>query len=134
MSFDSELSQLEAVVSECEKDIQDGTFDADAIVSQICSIADPKAKIAKGGEWIAQLMEKLNKLNILRLNELMHQHPHTPRIKELGHRVVNCYLALHDINASISENLVSPDMKVGVQAENQKMRDKIERLFGGLFS
>ena len=133
MTLNDELSQIEAAVNECEKELQAGTLDADAIVRQIRSVSNPEAMIAKGGEWVALLMGKLNTLKIVRLKELKHQHPDDTRINTLGTKTVKCYLALFYINASISENLVSPELKAGVQAENQKIRDNVEKLFGGLF-
>ena len=133
MSLNDELSQIAAVVDECEKEIRNGTLDANAVVRQIQSVAGTEAQIAKMGEWIASITGKLNNLKLVRLRELKLQHPDDTRVSELGRRVLNCSMALYGIMASVSETLVSPDVRPTMHAQNQQQMAEVERLFGSLF-
>lgn len=133
MTLDNELSQIETAVSECEKGIQDGTLNADAIVNKIQSIAGQEAQIAKCGEAIASLVGKLDQLKLVRLKELKNQYPNDSRINALGRRAVNSYLAVSGVMASVSEMLTSPDRRPTVQAQNRAAREGFERIFGGFF-
>ena len=133
MTLDNELSQIETAVSECEKGIQDGTLNADAIVSQIHNIAGQEAQNAKCGEAIALLVGKLDQLKLVRLKELKNQHPNDPRLNALGRRAVNSYLAVSGVMASLSEMLTAPEMRPTVQAQNREAREGFERIFGTFF-
>ena len=133
MTLDNELSQIDAVVNECEKGIQDGTLNADAIVSQIQSVAGQEAQIAKCGEAIALLVGKLDQLKLVRLKELKNQYPHDARLNAVGRKAVNSYLAVSGVMASLSEMLTPPEMRPTVQAQNREAREGFERIFGGIF-
>jgi len=133
MSLDNELSQIEAVVNGCEKELRAGTLNADAIVSQIRSVAGQEAQIAKCGEAIASLVGKLDQLKLVRLKELTKQYPNDVRINALGRRAVKSYLAVSGVMASLSEMLTPPEMRPTVQAQNREAREGFERIFGGIF-
>ena len=130
----NELAQIEAVVDECEKMIENGRISVDQIVTQLRSIADPTSQFAKCNEWIGILVEQSNKINILQLIELKHQYPGDPRIARLGRRAAKCFLMLNDIGLSVSEALVSPDLRPGMQAQNQEMRNGLKELVASLVS
>jgi len=132
MSLNEELTAIEAVVSECEKEIASGKISVDAIVSQIRAITDPNAMIAKGGEMVGMLIGKSKQMHILRLKELKHQCPNDPRINSLGSRAAECFLKLNHTGLEISEELVSPELKQGVRDQNQTMREGLDLLVTGL--
>ena len=133
MSLNDELTQITAVAIECEKEIQNGTLDANAIVSKIRSVAGTEAQIAKTGEMIALLTGTLNQLQLIRLKELKNQYPHDSHINELGRRVVKCSMALYSIMSSVSEMLVTPDVRPTMHAQNQKQMAEFERIFSSFF-
>jgi len=132
MSINDELTVIEAIMNESEKEIKTGTISAEAIVRSIDKIADPNVQFAKTGEWIAMLKGKINKINIMRLKELKHQHPNDLRIRQLGRRAAECFLTLHEVGLSASEMLVSPDFKPGVRAQNQQIMNGLKMMFADL--
>jgi hypothetical protein len=135
MSLDDELSKIEAVVSACEKELKNQSFSATAIADRMRSIADSKARTAKGNELSGWLAEKCETVDIERLLELRDQNPDDPRINGLGRRAVNYCAALQDITLSVIQTLDSPNSKTAA-AKNQaaaliKVMARIRNIFSG---
>ena len=118
MSLDNELSQIEAIVIGCEKELKHESFNANAIVNRLRGIADPAAKTAKGNELIGWLTGKNENINIERLLELKDQYPNDSRVCKLGRRAVDCCAALQDITISITQEVGSSSDETA-EAKNQ---------------
>ena len=113
--LNNELSQIEAVLNECETKIKNGRHSIAVVKRRVQEIADPNEIMA----WInARDVEKIeayqketlrvsevDTIDITRLQELGHQHPNDPRVTKLGHRAADCYLNLSEIHLSASEEL-----------------------------
>jgi len=132
MSIDDELTAIETAVNECEKEIKAGTISAEVIARQIRSITDPNAMIAKGGELTGALIKRNETMKIMRLKELMYQHPNDLRIRQLGRRAAECFITINEIGLTVSEMLVSPDLKPGVRAQNQQALNGLKMVFADL--
>jgi len=118
MSLDNELSQIEAIVIGCEKELKHESFNANAIANRLRGIADPAAKTAKSNELIGWLTGKSENINIERLLELKDQYPNDSRIGKLGRRAVDCCAALQDIVVSITQEAGSSSDETA-EAKNQ---------------
>jgi hypothetical protein len=91
-------------------------------VSQIQSIADPNASIAKNVEILSVLQGYIDRINQQRMRELKYEYPNDSRIRQLAHRVAECFLTLMNYLADMGEALATPDVRLKMQAENQELR------------
>jgi hypothetical protein len=131
-SLNADLSQIEAVVNECEQMIADGKINADALVKQIQSVTDPQAMIAKGGEVIALLMGQIKKINIVQLKELRSKHPNDSRVRQVVGKAAQCLLKLNNIYFDVNERFGSPDVQAQTQSQNNETRKMLEMMVSDL--
>jgi len=132
MLNNDELSALEAVVDECEKDIETGKISVDAIVGHIRSIGDMAAQMVRCQESIAMMKSKISKIDIVRLKDLKRMFPNDSRVCQLTRRAADCYLALNGIWLSTSEALMTPDVRLQVQSENKEIMVKLKTMVSDL--
>ena len=134
MSVSDELAAIEAVVSEIEKDIENGTISVEAILKQIRSVTGTAAQMAKCQELAGGLMAKSKRIDIKRLKELKQHHPDDSTIGKLADRAANCYLTLFKTGCLTSEALVTPDVRAKMQSDNQNLMDMIRSQVSDLIS
>jgi hypothetical protein len=132
MTLNDELSALEAVANECEKEIAAGTLNADALVKQICAVTDPNAMILKGKDIIVEILGRANKINVVRLKELKHQHPNDARVSKVVSQAANCYMKLMEIGLSISEGMADEHLRPELQIQNRTAMNGVKMLVADL--
>jgi len=133
LSLDGELAAIDAVLSESEKELEDGIISANVIVEQITSITEPVAQFAKFKELNELLASKSKRINIVRLSGLERQRPNDSRIKELGRRAVNCFIALSEIGFTVNEMLATPDVKPQLRESGQKAIAEFKEMYSDMF-
>jgi len=119
----SELSEIEAAVKKCEKEISDGTLSADNWRKQTKNLCikifgkntpDP-TNTAKSQEYANGIKEAQSNLfersNALRLASLTRQHPNDSQIRELGTRAAKCYLKLSEMILTVAHSEMTDDFK-----------------------
>jgi len=107
VTLNKELSEIEAVIVECENKIRDGRHSVAIVKQQALRIAAPGVVMAKVNtgdkEWFEEYERKirhiseLDTIDINRLHELRNQHPNDSRTIQLGHRAADCFIKLSDI-------------------------------------
>ncbi|MCL2284182.1 MAG: ankyrin repeat domain-containing protein [Fibromonadales bacterium] len=133
LSLDGELSEIDAVLSELEKELKEEKISANMMVEQITSISDPTEQFAKSKELNELLVSKSKKIKIVRLSGLKQQYPNNSRIKELGRRSVDCFIAFTEIGLKASEMLVTPDVRPHLQESGQKMMAQAKEMYSRMF-
>ena len=115
MSINEQIDAIEAVVSECEKEIQEGRVSVEILQNRMNNIADPEKTLAKvkagDQEWIKTFQQEcirisgIEKIDMNRLHYLKRTHPDDPRIEKLVRRAVKTQLKLHEIYCVVAGNL-----------------------------
>jgi len=106
-----ELSEIESVVSECEKEMQGGTICVETVMRHMQNA--PTTDIAKAQEYADEYIRAkgTGRIDIHRLAGLMRERSDDSRIHELGSRAAKCYLKLSEIWLIASDKLMTPDFK-----------------------
>ncbi len=131
-TLDDELSQIEGVVSGCEKEIEDGRISTNTVLRQMQTTSQNLASNADMDMAKQQVDVLKNKIldrmepTITRLMELKLHMPDHFQVDALGRRAVNCSKALGYIWLDVNNTLFTPDMRGQMQAQNQEQRKALE--------
>jgi len=111
VSNNDELSEIEAVVNECEKEIQDRSICVESVMQHMRNA--PTTSVAKAQEYADEYMriKGTGRIDIQRLAGLIRDHSGDPRVHELGSRAAKCYLKLSEIWLTASDKLMTPAFK-----------------------
>jgi len=128
MSFNEELSALESVVNEYETEIKTGKISADGLVNRIHSVGGTDAQLAEEQAVIAMLQSKVDRIQIVNLKRIKDQNPDDPQVDKLVCRAADCFLTLSSIWLSMSEKLMSPEVRSQVHSSNQDALDGMRKM------
>ena len=128
MPNNDELSEIEAVVSECETEIQSGTLCVESVLQHMRNA--PNTDMTKAQEYAKEYIrvKGAGRIDIHRLAGLKKSHSDNPRVHELGSRAAKCYLQLSEIWLTAGDKLMTPDFKSAMKIPSiQEELDKAKK-------
>jgi len=145
VTLKSELDEFEKKVNECERKINNGEISVAVVKQRVQKIASSDEIMT----WInTGNVEKINNHKkatlraseidtidpvIKRLSTLKDLNPDDTRIPGLGRRAAKCYMKLHEIGLSASEEMCTPDFRQQMQSGNREILKSLEEMLTKMF-